>query len=250
LTRFRAQYLAVVLDAVAQHALEPGEALLDLGLVHLVLHDLDQPELVDLAGGDAQALQHGGQVPVAGLHAHRVAAVEAEDLVADGGDGLGGAEPVGHLGLDLVRAHVADDAVGAHAGLAQGAVGGQQADVAGELAVVIRQAQDRHVTADGVDERPGQEGEVPDVVAHDERAAAGAAQLLADLLGDAGAGDDLAGDDDLGRRAVDVLEFLSDDVGPLLDDAHVFGVILAPDMLAFVVEHGDADGRALHRAPP
>jgi hypothetical protein len=66
-----------------------------------------------------------------------VAAIEAIDLVVDGGDGLGGANPVEHLLVDRRIVDLADDAVVAHARLAQSAIRGQQAHVAGELALLL-----------------------------------------------------------------------------------------------------------------
>jgi hypothetical protein len=74
-----------------------------------------------------------------------MAAIEAVDLVLDGGAGLGGADPGEDLLLRVLVVGVADDAMCAPPGLAERAVGGQQADVAGILAVIVREAEDRHV---------------------------------------------------------------------------------------------------------
>jgi len=54
LERFRREHLAVIEQAVAQQALKPAQPFLHLRLVNLILHHLDQEQLIDLFGGASQ----------------------------------------------------------------------------------------------------------------------------------------------------------------------------------------------------
>jgi len=184
------------------------------------------------------------------LHAHRVAAIHPIDFVADGGQGLGRSDPVKDLLMHLGIIDITDDAVGTYPSLTQGAIGRQKAHIAWEGAIVVRKAEDGHIAPDRVDERPSEEGEIPNVIAHDDHAAACSAQLLAHLLGHPHRGDDLRADDDLWRGAIHILEALTNDLGPLLHHGHILGVVLLPDVRALIIQHRDADGSSTHGFSP
>jgi len=90
--RLLGQHVAIPEDPLAHHPPEPLDALGDLGVLDL-LGILYQQQLIDLATRGAERLQRGGEMEVAGLHAHRVTAIESEDFVLDRGARLGGANP-------------------------------------------------------------------------------------------------------------------------------------------------------------
>ena len=182
------------------------------------------------------------------LHPHRMTSVTAEHFVSDGGRGLAGPDPVEDLALGLFIVEVPHDAVGANAGLTQRTVRGQKSHISGIGAVVVGQAQDGHIRAERVEEGPAEEGEVPDIVAHNHLLAVRAGKFLADLLRAADRCDDLGSADDLGPRSIRVDYVLPDQIGPLLHHGPVFRVVLGVHVFPLVVEHRDSDGGGSHGA--
>ena len=83
------KHLAIVQQPIAQQILEPSQTLFHFRLVYLVLHNLDQPQLVNLACSATEGLDRGHQMEVASFHAHGVAAIQTVDFIAHRGDGLG-----------------------------------------------------------------------------------------------------------------------------------------------------------------
>ena len=200
-----------------------------------------------MRGRRSERLQRRDEVEEARLHAHRVPAVEPVDLATNRGDRLGGAQPVDHGRECLLVVDVADDAGRADARLAQRPVGREQADVAGEEAGVVREAEQRQLLPDRLHERPDEVGEVPDVEAEHDRAAAGAAQLLADRLRATDALDSLAAELELDRRAVPVRESGGERRGPGAQDAHVVGLVRPVHVRPLVVHHHEPYPGRAHR---